>query len=149
MYGSTPLSFCHDTHVWFRFISSLFEMLIPPSFLAKKLISSVTRFSTITMNYIHTTRNSWTNCTKYNESSIHIFVASQRPCLTLHLISEMHIWSIFRTTQLPPIGSTMRWRIIRLSKILLMFVVNFLVDGCLRHLLVVFSNAFVTQMPIV
>lgn len=112
-------------HIWFRFTSSLFEMRIPPSSLETNLTNSVTKFSTIMMNCLHITRNLWTICMKFNESSIRIFAVSLPPFLTQHLISEMPIWSTFRTTQLLLIGSMMRWRIVRFSRILLMFVVNF------------------------
>ena len=111
--------------IWFRFTLSLFEMRIPPSSLETNLTNSVTKFSIITMNYLHITRNLWTNCMKFNESSIRIFAVSPPPFLTQHLISEMPTWSTFRITQLLLIGLTMRWRIVRFSRILLMFVVNF------------------------
>ena len=127
MYGSIPLPFVM-TLIYFRFISSPFEMQIPPLSLATDWTSSVMMSFTIMMNYLRTTRNLWTNCMKSNESSIHIFVASLPPCLMLHLISEMPIWNIFQTTQLLLIESTTRWRIIPLSRTLLMSVVNFFVD---------------------
>ena len=136
------------THVWFRFTSSLFEMRILPSSLETNLIISVTKFSIITMNYLHITRNSWTICMKFNESSIRIFVASPLPFLTQHLISEMPIWSTFRTTQLLLIGLTMRWGIVQLSRILLMFVLNFS-SLSLTEFFDPFSNALNIQMPTV
>jgi hypothetical protein len=151
MYTSTSTFFSlHDTHIWFRFTSSLFEMRIPPSSLETNLTISVTKFSIITMNCLHITRNSWTNCMKFNESSILTFAASPPPFLTQHLISEMPIWSTFRTTQLLLIGLTMRWRIVWFSRILLMFVVNISsLDVFTNRLFVAFSNALSIQMPIV
>ena len=137
-------------HIWFRFTLSLFEKRILPSSLETSLNNSVMKFSIISMNCLHITRNSWTICMKFNESSILIFVASRLPFLMQHLISEMPIWSTFRITQLLPIGLTMRWRIIQLSRILLMFVVDFLsIDISLNDLFVAFSNALNIQMPIV
>ena len=125
MYDSIPLSSLRDTHVWLRFISSLFEMRIPPSSLETNSTNSVTKSSIITMSYLYITRNLWINCMKFNESSIRIFAASPPPFLTQHLISEMPIWSTFRTTQLLLNGLTMRGRTVSFSRILLMFVVNF------------------------
>lgn len=119
------LSSFYDNLYLVRFTSSHFEMRIPPSSLETNLINSVMKFSIITMSCLHITRNLWTICMKFNESSIRIFAASPPPFSTQHLISEMPIWSTFRTTQLLLIGLMMRWRIVRLSRILLMFVVNF------------------------
>ena len=120
-------------NVWFRFTSSLFEMRILPSSLETNLNISVMKFSIIMMNYLHITRNLWTNYTKFNESSIRIFAVSPPPFLTQHLISEMLIWSTFRTTRLLLIGLTMRWPIVRFSRILLRFVsfINFSSIVCL------------------
>ena len=100
------LTFClfMTSHIWSRFTSSLFEMRILPSSLETSLNNSVMKFSIITMNYLHITRNLWTICMKFNESSIRIFEASLPPFLTQHFISEMPIWSTFRTTQLLLIG---------------------------------------------
>ena len=125
MYGLTSLPLGNDADVWFRFTLSLFKMPTRPSSLATSLINSVTMFSIITINCLGTIRNSWTNYMKFNENSIHMFVASPPPCSTLHFISEKLIWNIFRTIQLLLIALTMKWRIIWLSRILLMFVVNF------------------------
>ena len=124
MVQPTPFSSPHD-NIWFRFTSSPFEMQIPPSSLETNLINSVTKFSIITKNYIHITRNLWTICMKFNESSIRIFAALLPPFLTQHLISEMPIWSTFRTTQKLLIGLTMKWRIVRFLRLLLMFVITF------------------------
>ena len=140
----------HDTHIWFRFTSSLFEMRTPPLSLETDLTISVMKFFIITMNCLHITRNLWTICMKFNESSILTFAASPPPFLTQHLISEMRIWSTFRTTPLLLIGLTMRWRIVRLLRILLMFVVNFSsIDVFTNQLSVAFSNALSIQMHIV
>ena len=100
------LTFFHfmTTLIWFRFTSSLFEMRILPSSLETSLNNSVMKFSIITMNYLHITRNLWTICMKFNESSIRIFEASPPPFLTQHFISETPIWNTFRTTQLLLIG---------------------------------------------
>ena len=124
------LPYYDNSYIWFRFTSSPFEMRIPPSSPETNLTNSVTKFSIIMMNYLHITRNLWKVCMKFNENSILIFAASPPPSLTQHLISEMLIWSTFRTTQKLLIGLTMRWRIVRFSGLLLMFVVYFLVDRC-------------------
>ena len=103
------------------FTSSLFETLIPLSWLPKRSSNSVSKFSIITMNYILTTRNLSTNCMKFNESSIHVFTAS-----------PLHYCTIWCRTQFQrslygilPHCFIMRWQIVRLSRILFMFVVNF------------------------